>query len=117
MHLGVFNMPQWYKHVPKRPMPVLSLFRATGRLRGNSEPGGRHTAGVTKNWAGGLTLSHVALHDSRRLKPELTSATARRWKGRLECRRWCAEELRTTDKGMKGLVGIPLCLERQLKVG
>jgi len=44
-------------------------------------------AGVTKNWAGGVAISHAALHDSRRLKPELISAAAWRQKGRRECRR------------------------------
>jgi len=29
MHLGVSNMPQQYKHVPKRPTQVLKLFSAT----------------------------------------------------------------------------------------
>ena len=41
MHLGVSSMPQRYKHVPKRPAPVLNLFCA--RLRGSSEPGGSRT--------------------------------------------------------------------------
>ena len=69
MHLGVSRMPQRYRRVPKRPTPVLSLFCATHRLRSSSEPDGRQTAGVTKNWAGGVTLSHATLHDSRILKP------------------------------------------------
>ena len=75
-HLGVSGMPQRYRHVSKRLTPVLSLFSATHRLRGSSEPDGRQTAGVTKNWAGGLALSHAALHVSRRLKPEFTSVAA-----------------------------------------
>jgi len=87
MHLGVSWMPQRYRHVPKRPTPVLSLFSATHRLRGSSEPYGRQTAGVTKNWAGGVTLSHAALHDFSILKPELISAAAWRRKRRRECRR------------------------------
>jgi len=33
MHLGVSRMPQRYRHVPKRPTPVLNLFSATqGRM-------------------------------------------------------------------------------------
>jgi len=44
-------------------------------------------ASVTENWTGVLVLSHVAFHDSKRLMPELTSATA--WqKGRCKCRRY-----------------------------
>jgi len=39
-HLGVSSMPQRYRHVPKRPTPVLTLFSATHRLRGSSEPNG-----------------------------------------------------------------------------
>jgi len=50
MHLGVSSMLQRYRHLPKRPTPVLSVFSATHRLRGSSEPGGRQTAGMTKNW-------------------------------------------------------------------
>ena len=87
MHLGVSRMPQRYRHIPKRPTPVLSLFSATHRLRGSSEPDGRQTAGVTKNWAGGMALSHATLYDSRILKPELISVAAWRLKGRRECRR------------------------------
>jgi len=87
MHLGVSRMPQRYRHVPKRPTPVLSLCSATHRLRGNSEPDGRQMAGMTKNWAGEVALSHATLHDSRILKPELISATAWRRKGRRERRR------------------------------
>ena len=87
MHLVVSRMPQRYRHVSKRPTPVLSLFSATHRLRGSSEPYRRQSAGLTKNWAGGMALSHVALHDSRRLKPEFTSAAAWQQKGRRECRR------------------------------
>ena len=85
MHLGVTRMPQWYRHLPKRPTPVLSLFSATHRLRGSSEPDGRQTAGVTKNWAGGVALSHAALHDSRILKSELICAAAWRRKGCRDC--------------------------------
>jgi len=44
-------------------------------------------AGMTKNWAGDVALSHATLHDSRILKPELISATAWRRKGRRERRR------------------------------
>ena len=87
VHLGVSRMFQQYKNVPKRPTPVLSLFSASHRLRGSSEPDGRQTAGVTKNWAGGVTLSHATLYDSRILKQELISAAACRRKGRRECRR------------------------------
>jgi len=64
MHLGVSNVPQRYKYVPKLPTPVLNVFSASNRLRASSEPGGRQAAGVTKNWAGGLALSHDFLHDS-----------------------------------------------------
>jgi len=39
-------------------------------------PCGRPLAGVTKNWAGGVALSHATRHDSRILKPELISAAA-----------------------------------------
>ena len=42
----------------------------------SSEPDGRQTAGVTKNWAGGMALSHAALHGSRRFRPEFTIAAA-----------------------------------------
>ena len=87
MHLGVSSMPQRWRHVPKRPTPVLNQFSATHRHRGSSEPDGRQTAGVTRNWAGGVALSHAAFHDSRRLKPDFSSAAAWRWKGRRECRR------------------------------
>jgi len=38
MHLGVSRMPQRYRHVPKRPTQFLSLFSATHRPRGSSEP-------------------------------------------------------------------------------
>jgi len=89
MHLGVSSMPLRYRHVPKRPTPVLSLslFSATHRLRGCSEPDEKQKAGLTKNWASGVALSLVAFHDSKRLKPEFTSAAAWRLKGRRECRR------------------------------
>jgi len=87
MHLGVSSMPQRYMHVPKRLAPVLSLVSATHRLRGSSEPGGRQTAGVTENWAGGVALSPTTLHESRILNPELINAAAWRQKGRRECRR------------------------------
>ena len=87
VHLGVSGMPQRYRYVPKRPTPFLSLFSATHRLRGSSESDGRQTAGLTKNCAGGVALSHAVLHDSRILKPELISAAAWRQKGRRECRR------------------------------
>ena len=87
MELGVSRMPQRYRHVPKRPTPILSLFSATHRLRGSSEPDGRQAAGVTKNWAGGVTLSHAALHDFRISKTELISAAAWRQKGCRERRR------------------------------
>ena len=86
MHLGVSRMPQRYRHVPKRPTPVLSLLSAIHRLRGISEPDGRQRVGVTKNWAGAVALSHATLHDSRMLKLELISAAAWRRKGRRECR-------------------------------
>jgi len=87
MHLGVSSMPQRYRHVPKRPTPVLSLSSATHRLRGSSDPDWTQTAGVTKNWAGGVALSNDNLYDSRILKSELISAEAWGRKGRRECRR------------------------------
>jgi len=62
------SMPQGYRHVPKPLTPVFSLFCVTQRLWGSSEPGGRQTAGITKNWDGGWALSHATLHDSMRLK-------------------------------------------------
>jgi len=117
MHLDVSSMPRRYRHVPKRPTPVLSLFSATHRLRGSSEPGGRQTAGVHKSWASGLALSHAAPHDSRRLKPEFASTAAWRQKERRWMQALCAEELCTMSKGMKGLVSVQLCLERQLENG
>ena len=87
MHLGVSSMPHRYRHVPKWPTPVLSLFSAAHRLRGSSEPDERQTARVTRNLAGGVALSHAALHDSRRLKfmSKFMSAAAWRRKGRHEC--------------------------------
>jgi len=68
MPLCVSSMPQGYRHVPKPLTPVFSLFCVTQRLWGSSEPGGRQTAGITKNWDGGWALSHATLHDSMRLK-------------------------------------------------
>ena len=42
MHLGVSSMPQPYRHVPKRPTPVLSLFSAAHRFRiALSQTGGK----------------------------------------------------------------------------
>jgi len=75
MHLDVSSMPQRCRHVPKPPTPVLNLFSATRRLRGSSEPDGRRTAGVTRNWAGGVAFARAVLHDSSRLKPEFISWT------------------------------------------
>jgi len=46
--LGGSNMLQRYRHVPKRPTPVLSLFSITHRLRGSSEPGGSQRSWLSK---------------------------------------------------------------------
>ena len=87
MHLGVSSMAQGCRHVPTRPTLVLNLFNAAHRFRGSSEPDCRQTAGVTRNWACGVALSHAVLHESRRLKPEFSSAASWRWKGHRKCRR------------------------------
>jgi len=71
------NESSWKLHLPK--------WRA-GWAPG-SEPGGRQTEGVTKNWPGGVALSHAALHDSRRLKAASISVAAWRRKGGRDCRR------------------------------
>jgi len=41
MHLGVSRMPQRYRHVSKRPTPVLGLFSATHRLWARRKTNGR----------------------------------------------------------------------------
>jgi len=102
MHLGVSSMPQGCRLVPTRRTLVLSLFSATHRLRGSYEPDGRYTAGVTKNWAGGVALLHATQHDSRILKPELISVATWRRKGCRECRRCGQETVHYMDKGMNG---------------
>ena len=81
IHFSVSSVPQQYMHITKWPTPVLSLFSATNRLRGKLWARRKANGRVTRNWVGGL-----ALHGSRRLKPEFSSATAWRWKGRRECR-------------------------------
>ena len=102
MHLGVSNLPQRYKHVPKVPTPIRGLFSATHRLPVSSESGGRQTAGVTKNWTGGLELQ---------LKREFTSTAAWRWKGVVSAGALCR---RTVHCG-QGYEGGG-CLERQLEM-
>jgi len=113
MHLGVSSMPQRYRYVPKQLTQVLNLFSATHKLQGRSESDGRQTAGATKNWAGGMELSHAALHDSRRLKPEFTSTA----EGASRMQALCTKQLCPMDKGMKGVVSVQLCLERHLESG
>jgi len=51
-------------------------FPGEGQMPVLPPPCGRPLAGVTKNWAGGVALSHATRHDSRILKPELISAAA-----------------------------------------
>jgi len=74
--------------VLKRPKPVLSLFKinATQKPWESSKPDGKQTARVTENLAGGLALSHAALHDSRSLQLELTDIIAWQLKEHNECK-------------------------------
>ena len=115
MHLGVSSMPQRYRHVPKGPTPLLSLFSATHRLRRSSEPSRSETAVVTRNWAGGLALSHAALHDSR-LKPDSSAPQHGGGRGVVHAGAVCRGIVRY-GQGCEEVVGVQLCLEHQLKSG
>ena len=116
LQLGISNKPQGYRHVPRRRTPVLSLFSATRSVRLISEPGGGQTAGVSENWAGGLALSHAALPDSRRLKLELISAAAWRWKRRRECRHYVSRNCAAWTRVWRGWLVFSCAWSTSLKV-
>ena len=105
-----------YRHAPKRPKPVLSLFSDTHRLRGSSEPDRRQTAGVTRKlgrWHGTFPCRSPWLQDIEARVDQRHSMVA---EGASWMQTLCAKKLCTMDKGVKGWLVFSCAWSTSLKV-
>jgi len=63
----------WHMLEPKRPTPVVSLFKVIQRLRGRLEPGERPMFGLKQNWEGGVMSFHEFVYAHFISNPEAIS--------------------------------------------